>query len=78
MRQLNEKREWLKDLRKEKKLTVREIAPMLGTSFSHYSDIENGRRNPSVDLSMAMADFFDIDLTQILKDRVRFSEKNIG
>lgn len=76
MRQLNEKRDWLKDLRKEKNLTVREIAPMLGTSFSHYSDIENGRRNPSVELSMTLAEFFDIDLTTILKDRVKFSEKD--
>jgi transcriptional regulator with XRE-family HTH domain len=77
MKTLN-KRIWLKELRKGKNLTVRELAPLIGTSFSHYSDIENGRRNPSIDLSITMANFFDCDLKLFLTDRVKFNEKNIG
>lgn len=78
MRKLGEKREYLKQLRKAKKLSVRQIAPLVGASFSHYSDIENGRRNPSIELSMKMADFLGIELSILLKDRVKFTEKNIG
>jgi transcriptional regulator with XRE-family HTH domain len=78
LRKLGEKREYLKQLRKAKKLSVRQIAPLVGASFSHYSDIENGRRNPSIELSMKMADFLGIELSILLKDRVKFTEKNIG
>jgi transcriptional regulator with XRE-family HTH domain len=78
MRNLGEKREYLKEARAAKGLTVRQIAPLLGVSFSHYSDIENGRRNPSIELSMTMAEFYGIDLSILLKDRVKFNEKNIG
>lgn len=48
-------RNWLKELRAEKGLTVRGIAPILGVSFSHYNDIENGRRNPSLKLEIGRA-----------------------
>jgi transcriptional regulator with XRE-family HTH domain len=78
MRELGEKRVYLKELRKAKGLSVRQIAPLIGASFSHYSDIENGRRNPSIELSMTLAEFFEIDLAILLKDRVKFNEKNIG
>jgi putative transcriptional regulator len=66
-----ERREWLKDLRKEKGLTVRAIAPLLACSWTHYSDIENGRRNPSIDLAVRMAKFFGIDVTAIILERVK-------
>jgi transcriptional regulator with XRE-family HTH domain len=69
------KREWLIELRKAKGMTVREIAPLMDMSFSHLSDIENGRRNPSIDLSMKMAKFYGVDLNKFFTDRVRFSEK---
>jgi transcriptional regulator with XRE-family HTH domain len=75
MRQIGEKRDYLKAARKDKGLSVRQIAPMIGASFSHYSDIENGRRNPSVELSMKIAEFFDMDLTTLLKDRIRFKKE---
>jgi transcriptional regulator with XRE-family HTH domain len=68
------KREWLKDLRKGRNLTVRELAPLLEMSFSHYSDIENGRRNPSVELSYKMAKFFEVDVTLFFKDRIQFKK----
>jgi transcriptional regulator with XRE-family HTH domain len=70
-----QKREWLKKLRKEKGLSVREIAPLIGTSFSHYSDIENGRRNPSIDLSMKMAEFFSIEVSIFFKNRIKFNKE---
>jgi putative transcriptional regulator len=68
------KREWMKELRQYKDLTVREIALELGISHQHYSDIENGRRNPSVELSMKMAEYFDVPIEQFLEDRTKFKK----
>lgn len=71
------KREWLKELRKEKKLTIRGIAPLLETSWQHYSDIENGRRNPSIELSMKMAEFFGVSIDKFLKNRAKFKKETV-
>lgn len=66
------KREWMKKLRKEKKLTIKGIAPLLDISWQHYSDIENGRRNPSMDLSYQMSQFFGINIEQFFQERTKF------
>ena len=66
------KREWLKVLRNEKGLKTREIAEIFGISFQHYNDIENGRRNPSVELSIEIAKFFDVSLEKVLEFRTKF------
>lgn len=58
-------RVWLKELRVNKGLTVRGIAPMLGISFSHYNDIENGRRNPSLKVAVKMADYLGFDVKKL-------------
>ena len=71
------KREWLKELRKEKGLKTREIAEHFGCSFQHYNDIENGRRNPSVGLSIEMAKFFNVPLEKFLEDRTKFGRIDI-
>ena len=68
------KREWMKELRKEKKLVTREIAEHFGISFQHYNDIENGRRNPSIELSIEMAEFFDVPIEKLLEDRTKFTK----
>ena len=58
-------RDWLKELRREKKMTVRVIAKELGCSFSHYNDIENGRRNPSLKLAVKMSDYLKFDVKKL-------------
>jgi DNA-binding XRE family transcriptional regulator len=78
MREIGTKRDWLVNLRKEKGMPLREIAPYMGLSYSHLSDIENGRRNPSIELSIKMAKFYGVDVALFLQDRVKFNEKNIG
>ena len=57
--QIVERREWLKELRKEKGLTVRKIAKELNISFTFYSDIENNRRSPSLEKAVQIARYFD-------------------
>jgi putative transcriptional regulator len=69
------KREWMKKLRKDKKLTIKGIAENLEMSWQHYSDIENGRRNPSIALSMKMAKFFDVSIEQFFQDRTKFESE---
>lgn len=71
------KREWLKELRLAKKLKTREIAGILGISFQHYNDIENGRRNPSIELSKQMAKFFNVRLDLFFNDRTKFRKDEI-
>jgi putative transcriptional regulator len=66
------KRTWLKELRKEKKLLTREIAEIFGISFQHYNDIENGRRNPSIELSIKMAEYYSVPIEKFLEDRTKF------
>lgn len=68
------KRDWMKELRSEKKLKTREIAEIFGISFQHYNDIENGRRNPSIQLSMELAKFFDVPLERFFEDRTKFTK----
>lgn len=67
------KREWLKDLRAKKNLNCREIAAIFGISYQHYSDIENGRRNPSIELSRLMAKFFNCKIELFLAERTKFA-----
>ena len=69
------KRDWLKEFRKEKGLKTREIAEMLGISFQHYNDIENGRRNPSIELSQRMAEFFETSVIMFFEDRTKFKRE---
>jgi transcriptional regulator with XRE-family HTH domain len=68
------KREWLKSLRHARKLKTREVAEIFGISFQHYNDIENGRRNPSVSLSMEIAKFFDVSVELFLGERTKFTK----
>jgi putative transcriptional regulator len=60
-----ERRDWLKGLRKNKGLTVRQIAPLLDVSWTHYSDIENGRKNPSLQLAIRMSKFLEFEVDKL-------------
>ena len=71
------KRDWMKKSRLEKKLSVREIAELLGISHQHYNDIENGNRNPGIELAIKMSDFFKAPVLKFLKDRTRFHTERL-
>jgi putative transcriptional regulator len=61
-----QRREWLKDLRKEKGKTVRELAKEIEISGTHYSDIENGRKNPSLKLAVKMSSYFGFGVEKFI------------
>lgn len=60
------RREWLKAIRKKKGYTVREVAPLLGISWTHYSDIENGRRNPSLDVAIKISKVYGFKVEKFI------------
>lgn len=66
------KREWLKKARKEEGLTSKQVADIFGISTTHYSDIENGRRNPSIHLCIEIADYFNVPIERLLEKRTKF------
>ena len=48
-------RTWLKELRIEKKLTMKALSSAAGISECYYSQIENGNRNASVKIAKSIA-----------------------
>ena len=60
--------EKLKTLRVKYGLTTRQLAEQLGTTNSQISRIENGLRQPSGDLIVKIADFFNVSLDQLMRD----------
>ena len=62
-------RAWLKDLRKNKRLTQTQVAKNLGLKQNYYCEIENGKKQLDLNLSVAtkIADFFSITLDDIAK-----------
>jgi transcriptional regulator with XRE-family HTH domain len=66
------RREWLIELRHEQGLNTREMAEIFGISFQHYNDIETGRRNPGYKLSLKMADYLNVELDLLRKEKRQF------
>lgn len=56
----------LRDLRKEKNLTQAELAEKLGVSNRSISRWENGMTMPDFDLLIELADFYEVDVRELL------------
>ncbi len=56
-------REWLKQLRKEKRYAPKVIAEKCGITRNYYDLIETGKRNPSVVLAQKIATLLEFDWT---------------
>lgn len=60
--------EYLKQFRKQKKLTQDEMARILGFTKSHYVKIEMGIRNPGFKFLKALKDNFpEVNMNEIFK-----------
>ena len=53
----------LERIRKEKNLTMSQVAEETGISLSFYCQIENKNRKPSVDVAKKIASVLDFDWT---------------
>ena len=58
--------ERIKQLRKEKKLTLKELSHKADISISFLSDIENGRSNPSLERLKDIAEALDTTISYLL------------
>ncbi len=57
--------EILKELRRERKLGIKRLAPDLGVSYSYLSKLENARATPSDDLLLRVSAYFDYDSSRL-------------
>lgn len=62
--------EKLKILRLQRGLTTRQLAKALQTSQAQISRIENGLRQPTGDLIIKMADFFNVPIDKLMRDEL--------
>ena len=67
MQRIGEK---LKTLRLQHGLNTRQLAKVLDTSQAQISRIENGLRQPTGELIVKMADFFNISLDKLMRDEL--------
>ena len=71
MKRLGEK---LRILRQQRNLTVRQLGDILEVNNSYITQIETGRKTPSLKLAIKMADFFSIDVNQLIRDELELDE----
>ena len=57
---------FMKELRKEKKLTQEQIAEQFNVSNRTISRWENGHNMPDLDILIDMSDFYEIDIRELL------------
>ncbi len=71
MKRIGEK---LHQLRQRHDLTTRELADKLHTSHTQILRIEKGLRQPSGDLILQMAQFFQISLERLMRDDMELND----
>ncbi len=57
----------LKELREQRGETVRSFAEALETSFTYISDLEHGRKVPSLSMLLRLAAALDCKVTELVK-----------
>ena len=55
-------------LRKQRRLTLREVADALGVHYTHVQKIETGRKRPSLDVILKFATLFGVTADQLMRD----------
>lgn len=66
--------EKLRALRQCHNLTMRELADKLGLGTHGYiGDLESGRRHPSLELAVQIADLFGVTVDQLARDDVELA-----
>lgn len=60
--------EWILELRKAKGMTQEEVANATDVERASYSNIENGKRRPSVAVAKRIADVLGFDWTRFFEE----------
>lgn len=68
---------WLRDLRKEKGLTMKTVANVIGISEGYYCSIENGDKQKRMDTSviLGLAKALKVEPAEILQNETRYMEE---
>lgn len=73
MRRFGEK---LRHLRTKSDLTLKELATRFGfTSHGYLSEIESGKKKPTLALVLKVSSFFHISTDELLKDELEVREE---
>lgn len=56
----------IKEIRKLKKLTQKQVAVAIGVAERNYQEWEYGKTKPGFDSLIALADFFDVSLDYLV------------
>jgi len=68
--------EKLRTLRQHKDLTLQELAAALGyKAHGHISELEAGKKTPTVDFVLLVSRFFDVSTDELLKDELSVTPK---
>ncbi len=69
--------EKLRALRNSRKLTLQGLANAMGlTSHGYISELENGKKIPTVDFVLRLARTFNVTTDELLKDELDLSRKS--
>lgn len=61
-----------KRIRKRMNMTQEELATKMEISQSYLSDIENGRKNPSIKTVKKLADGLGVSVNELFNDSIKF------
>ncbi len=62
--------EKLRTLRQRRSLTLRQLADKLGVSNGYISRMETGHKIPNIAMLLKIADFFEADINQLVRDEL--------
>lgn len=65
----------IKEIRKLKRLTLKEMSSKTGIASSFLSDIENNKKLPSVDTLNKISEGLDVPLFVLFKEKVNYNHK---
>lgn len=57
----------IKEIRKEKGITLEQLSKMTGVSTSHINDIENNKKEPSLSIAIMLAKALKVNITEIYR-----------
>lgn len=68
--------EKLRALREQRGLSMRQLAEALGfQTHSFIGHLESGRKHPSLELAVKIADYFGVTVDQLARDDVDLAER---
>lgn len=68
----------IKQYRTERGISQEELSEIININYRHISNIETGRRYPSLEIIVAIANAFEISADDLLVDTLNRSSSSVG